>query len=363
MVNPKYKNFLVVLLGLTTIAGGIFAWSQYQELIKLRADGLSDSVRADLQKRLWAMEKRKNELEAEIAGLRARGELPAMVSAEGDPAADDAAALGRAGAGRFNRRNGMNNLATLLDNPEFNQLWNAQQKFALDGRYSALFKNLNLSPADLDKFKSLLVEKQSAVLDVMAAAREQGLNPRDPADRAQLATLLQTAQAQVDNNIRQTLGDGQYAQYQNYEQTLPQRSVVSQLAQSLSYSGSPLQDTQAEQLVNILAANAPTRNQGAGGAGGLFAAMGGGGGPMAGFFGNRAAPITDAAVNQAAAILTAPQVTALQQLQAQQQAQQQIAKIVRQANSGGSAAPGSAGAPATQGGASAPPTVPKPSGG
>ena len=359
MVNPKYKNYLIILLGLTTIAGGAFAWSQYQELIRLRADSLSDSARTDLQMRLMAMEKRKNELEAELASLRAR-RAGAMGDAEGDPAAEDPSAPGRPGAGRFNRRNGMNNLATLLDNPEFSKLWNAQQKSGLDARYAALFKDLNLSPADLDKFKSLLVEKQNAILDVMAAAREQGLNPRDPTDRAQLATLLQTAQAQVDNNILQTLGAGQYAQYQNYEQTLPQRSVVSQLAQSLSYSGSPLQDAQAQQLVNILAANAPAPRQGAGGGGGLFAAVGGGGGPMAGIFGNRAAPITDAAVTQAGAILTTPQVTALQQLQAQQQAQQQIAKILRQANASGSTA---SAAPATQGGASPPPAPPTPPGG
>ncbi len=355
MVNPKYKNYLIILLGLTTIAGGAFAWSQYQELIRLRADSLSDSARTDLQKRLMAMEKRKNELEAELASLRAR-RAGAMVDAEGDPAAEDPSAPGRPGAGRFNRRNGMNNLATLLDNPEFSKLWNAQQKSSLDARYAALFKDLNLSPADLDKFKSLLVEKQNAILDVMAAAREQGLNPRDPTDRAQLTTLLQTAQAQVDNNILQTLGAGQFAQYQNYEQTLPQRSVVSQLAQTLSYSGSPLQDAQAEQLVNILAANTPVPRQGAGGVGGLFAAMGGGG-PMAGFLGNRAAPITDSAITQAGAILTAPQVTALQQLQAQQQAQQQIAKILRQANAGGNTAPA---APATPGGASPPPATSTP---
>ena len=55
MVNPKYKNYLIILLGLTTIAGGAFAWSQYQELIRLRADSLSDSARADLQKRHFLM--------------------------------------------------------------------------------------------------------------------------------------------------------------------------------------------------------------------------------------------------------------------------------------------------------------------
>ena len=344
MVNPKSKNYLIVFLAFTTVAGGIFAWSQYRELGQLRADSLqSENARADLQKRLWALEKRKNELEAEIADLRSRRDGNALADADGDPGPGNQPGRARPGPGGFNRR-GLGNLATLLDNPEFSKLWNAQQKMGLDSRYAALFKNLNLSGADLDKFKSLLVDKQNAAMDVLAAAREQGLNPRDPADRTQIAALLQNAQAQVDSTIRQTLGDAQYAQYQNYEQTLPQRNVVSQLAQSLSYSGSPLQDSQSQQLVDILAANTPVRSQGNGGIGGLAAVFGGG--MTGGGFGNRSSPITDAAVTQAQSILTATQVTALQQLQAQQQAQRQIAQMMRQAATGGTGT-GSGGATAT----------------
>ena len=139
----------------------------------------------------------------------------------------------------------------------------------------------------------------------------------------------------MDANIQQTLGAAQYAQYQNYEQTLPQRNVVTQLAQSLSYTGSPLQDNQTEQLVNILAANTPVQAQTAGGPGGLFAGMGGPGGVL----GNRMSPITDAAITQAQSILTETQVAALQQLQAQQQAQRQITQMMRQAAVGAPAAP------------------------
>ena len=148
MVNPKYKNYLIILLGLTTIAGGAFAWSQYQELIRLRADSLSDSARADLQNRLLAMEKRKNELEAEVASLRARNKAGTVVEAEGDPAAGDPSAAGNPRPAQFNRRNGMNNLATLLDNPEFSKLWNAQQKSNLDARYALYLRplTLNLTP-------------------------------------------------------------------------------------------------------------------------------------------------------------------------------------------------------------------------
>jgi len=213
---------------------------------------------------------------------------------------------------------------------------------ALDNRYSALFKALGLSPVDLDRFKSLLVEKQAAVTDVMSAAREQGLDPRNPDDRAQIAALLQGAQAQVDATIQQTLGAAQYAQYQNYEQTLPQRNLVTQLAQSLSYTSSPLQDSQTEGLINILAANTPAQSQNAGGFGALFAGLGGAGGP----FGARTSPITDAAITQAQSILTAAQLAALQQLQAQQQAQRQISQMVRQATAPtGSPPSGNSGAP------------------
>ncbi len=328
-MKSKFKNCLLVLLAFTAVASGVLAWNQHRELARLRADALAEEgARADLQRRLLALEKRKNELDAEVAGLRSR-RGPVAGEADGGPGPGDQPGWARPGSGGFSRR-GLGNLSALLDNPEFSKLWSAQQKSALDSRYAALFKNLNLSPADLDKFKSMLVEKQSAVMDVLAAARAQGLNPGDPADRAQIATLLQSAQAQAESTIQQTLGDAQYAQYQNYEQTLPQRNVANQLAQSLSYTSSPLQDSQLQQLINILAANQPSGGQGNGG-GALSGLFGGG-------FGNRPSPITDAAITQAQAVLSADQVAALQQLQAQQQAQRQIAQMMRQSgNSGGSA--------------------------
>jgi hypothetical protein len=66
---------------------------------------------------------------------------------------------------------------------------------------------------------------------------------------------------------------------------------------------------------------------------------------MGGGFGNRTSPITDAAITQAQSILTDPQVIALQQLQVQQQAQRQIAQMMRQGNAGGTAPSNSAATP------------------
>jgi hypothetical protein len=321
------KNYVILVLALTTLGGAALAWRQYQELIQLRAATLQNDERADLQKRLWAAEKRKHELEAALAA-RARGPAGGPEDGPGGPA--QGGPDGRGGP----RGNMAANFMAMIDKPEIQKLMAIQQKAALDGRFAALFKGLNLSPEQLEKFKNLLVEKQTAVTDALAAAREQGINPRtDPEDFQKLVT---DAQAESDASIKATLGDAGYAQYQQYQQTLPQRSVVNQLAQSLSYTSTPLTTDQTEQMVSILAANTPASASGSGNAtrATVAAAFGVG---FGGAQGNT--PITNNAIAQAQGVLAPAQVTALQQLQAAQQAQAELTQAMRNqfrnANPGG----------------------------
>ena len=72
--------------------------------------------------------------------------------------------------------------------------------------------------------------------------------------------------------------------------------------------------------------------------------------------GNATAPITATALNQSQAVLAAPQVAALQQLQQQQQNQQQLAKIVAETLGAQNA---SANANSTKSGGTPPPTKEK----
>ncbi len=326
MKSPK--TFLLVLFALSTLGIGALAWQQYQELIKLRAEVLNGEDRASMEKRLAATEKRARDLESQLAALQGQG---------GDDAESMAAAANGNGdtngnrPGRGNRNQG--NFAAvraLMDKPEVQALMAVQQKAALANRYAALFKSLGLSPDQADKVMGLLAQKQTALQDVMAAAREQGINPRtDPAGFNQLVTA---AQADANSSLKSTLGDAGFAQLQQYDQTMPQRNVVNQLQQSLSYTSSPLTDAQTDQLIQILAANAPQRQNGttadAGGFGGGFRAAFGGGGPGGG------ATITPNAVIQAQTVLSTTQFQALQQLQQTQQAQQQMQQLIRQAIGG-----------------------------
>ena len=154
----------------------------------------------------------------------------------------------------------------------------------------------------------------------MTAARENGLSPRE--NRDEINKLVSEAQAEVDANIKNSLGEGVYSQYQNYDSTQSQRTVVSQLDQRLSYSATPLNSTQTNFLVSALAASGTTES-----------ADQGGGGP--GNWGSRVGvAITDTVIQQAQSVLTPDQVAALKQLQAEQKAQQQIRDLMR--NGGGS---------------------------
>ncbi len=346
MASSRTKNCLIALFALTTVAGGLLAWVQYQQLIKLRAASLDDNARTDLQKRLWDLEKRKNELEAEVASLRARRN-GSEVTAQDDPAADDnGGPRRRPGPGGFGRRGGLNNLSVLLDNPNFNKLWTQQQKDRIKIAYAGLFKNLNLTPDQQDKLDSLLVERQMSLMDVLAAARSQGISGRD-----QIGALMQQANSQIDSQIQSLLGPDGYSQYTNYLQTQPQRNQVSELQTRLAAAGvQPLQDYQAEQLTQILAQNGASNDGGNGFRGGMFAAMGG----LGGMFGaNVTGPtITGNAVTQATSVLTGDQLQTLQQMQQDQATQRQIMDALRQSFRGNAAPTAGAATP------TAPPAAP-----
>jgi hypothetical protein len=301
------KNYLILFLALTTAAGAALAWKQYQELSTLRAAALASTERSDQQKRVSAAEKSRDDLAARAA---ASAKTTAAAAAEVMP--EPAPERAWNGGGRREA------FISMMEKPEVQRLMAIQQKAALDNRYASLFKSLNLSPEQLAKFKDLLVEKSTAMMDVMAAARSQGVNPRS--DPAAYRTLVANAQGEIDQNIRSTLGETAFNQYQDYEHTAPQRAVVSQLEQRLSYSSTPLTPEQSAQMVQLLAATTTAPRQGGNG----FFVGAPGTGP-----GGGGVNVTDATMNQALGVLAAPQLDALRQIQQEQQAQAALAAEFR----------------------------------
>jgi hypothetical protein len=337
------KNTLIAVLAVALLAGGALAWHQYRELILLRAQ-VADGDLAALKRQLAAARKSIKSLEERIAALRGRragggdgeGALGDVDNGQGNP--------GPRGGGRFRI------FSELSGNPEFQKLLAIQMKGRIDQTYGPLFKALNLSPEQLSQFQSLLAEKQQSLMDVMQAAQAQGMSARSDPDG--MKTLMTQAISQVDANIQQSLGDAGYQQYQQFQQTLPERNVVNTLQQSLSYTQTPLTDDEANQMIALLAQNQPQRA----GSGTAGTSNGGdpGPGPISLLNGGGNAKVTSDAITQAQGVLSGPQISALQQIQQQQQAQQQIQQMMRSANqnaggTGTGAAPSTA-APAPSGG-------------
>jgi hypothetical protein len=312
------KNYLIAFLSLVVVGLAFVTWSEYNQMIKLRAQ-LADVDSAALKRELAADKKTIKSLEDRLAAMRGRRN-----GGDGPQEAGD----GPGGDGGPDRRGGrFGAFAALSGNPEFQKLLAIQMKGRISATYGALFKSLNLSPEQLTQFQSLLADRQQAMMDTMQAAREQGINPREDPDG--FKTLMSQTLAQSDQSIQQALGDAGFQQYQQYQQTLPERNTVNTLQQSLSYTQTPLTDDETNAMINLLAQTQPAR-AGNGTAGtttgtqgpGIMALMNGGGN----------AKVTADTIAQASTVLSAPQVSALEQIQEQQQAQQQIQQMMRQAN-------------------------------
>lgn len=380
MKSPQ--TYLIALLALTTIGGSFLAWQQYGELVELRAAAMNKDERADLQKRAWDLERLNKQLRDQVAAQRPTGGDADGPVAAGEGGRDRRDPNGKGGGrggpgGGNNPLQQMEAVRDLMARPEVQALMSSQQKDAVQARYAALFKNLNLAPEQADKLKTILADRQTTLQDVMSAAREQGIDPRT--DRNAVQKLMEVARNDIASSIKSVIGESGFTQLENYEKTLPQRNIVNQLQQRLSYTDTPLTSIQADQLVQILATNTPAPTprrpadtagaapqppndrvgrvsfDGAGGGqnftagrmpdlgalgamiGGVFGG-GGPGGPVGGMLtlgggdptragGNAMVPITPTAISQSQAVLAGPQVAALQQLQQQQQNQQQLAKI------------------------------------
>ncbi len=306
------------------VAVAALAWHQYRELIDLMAQ-LADGDNVTLKRQLADARKTIKSLEERMAAMRGRrggdGELAGDGLTGDNPEANGG---GRRPGGRFG------GFAEMAGNPEFQRLLAIQMKGRISQTYGPLFKSLNLSPDQLSQFQTLLADKQQALMDVMQAARDQGINPR--ADPDGFKTLVSQAVSQSDAGIQQALGDAAFQQYQQYQQTLPERNVVNSLQQQLSYTQTPLTDDEASQMISLLSQTQPQRA----GNGTSGTSNGGDSGPspMSLINGGGTAKVTSDSIAQAQGVLSAPQLATLQQIQLQQQAQQQMQQLMRSANQG-----------------------------
>jgi RNA polymerase sigma factor (sigma-70 family) len=208
-------------------------------------------------------------------------------------------------------------------------------------QFARFFAEAGLSPTERDALLQQFRTYAQAEFDYYAAVRSQGFGPMSPPqDPKALAGLLKMdfdITRSFDAQARQILGETRMAQFNAYVKALPAYNVADMLAARLYATDAPLTGAQVAQLVPMLiergspqggdaaptmiAGTAVSRNT-------IIAAKGAsnlahGTVIFPGYL-DFSAPITDATLQQAAAVLSAGQLTALRELQAEQLARYQL---------------------------------------
>ena len=135
----------------------------------------------------------------------------------------------------------------MFKDPQMKEMIRAQQKMMLDQMYGGLYKTLGLSSTDEDALKKLLLDRQMALTDVGLAA--MGGSDTTPAEGD-----AKTVKASYDKQIQDFLGAQGYQLFQDYDQTVAERTEINLFKQSLS-ADTALTDQQESDLIAAMYAN------------------------------------------------------------------------------------------------------------
>ena len=227
-----------LLLGVTVYAGFLFTENR-------RLKEAADSSQTEIQL----------VLETDSVGL---GENETQViSSEGADAAlqKDVQALqvepaqASERAQRENRhRQRMERMAAQFDNPEMRADMIERQMNQIDSRYSGFFRSLDLNRDEIETLRLLMAESNLIGWET----RMQLFASDGEADAARIEAETDARREMLRAGMEEILGDAGVALLDEYSESIPYRREVESLADSLSYSDTPLSETQSEQLVRAI---------------------------------------------------------------------------------------------------------------
>jgi len=184
----------------------------------------------DLEMELLKAQARARELEAELALARSAEdtETEAPPQPEPSPAESRLTAIGG-----------------MLKEPAMKDALRAQQKALLSNTHGSLLNYLQLPPEKLEAFKELQVERNMALMDASLGAFGGGASADE---QAGAALRIKELNDDYNSKIRTLLGEEDYAVYEEFEKTQPERMQVDAFKQTLG-SDNQLTEEQEHELI------------------------------------------------------------------------------------------------------------------
>lgn len=227
----------------------------------------------------------------------------------------------------------------VLEHPDTHAAFTKQQELRVQTRYDRFLQASGLPTEKQEAVVKALSDAAARELDVMSALHAQGYGvgnlPQDPAAGEKMRALIMQNQQETRARLHELLGDDGLRRFAQFSNLIPERNVADRLAEHLYHTAEPLTATQGEQLTQALAQHRFTPRPTPGPTNtlaGTFISPVTFNGRMGQAMQQNGmnqldwqAPVTDAALDGARAILTPRQFAALQRLQSRQVTEFQLA--------------------------------------
>lgn len=146
------------------------------------------------------------------------------------------------------RREMMERAATAFNDPEMRADMIEREMSRVDSRFATFFKTLDLNADDMELLRTLMAERGVMNREM----RMKRFAAETDEDRAKLEEERDFQRDVISGEIADLLGEDGSSALKNYTDGLPFRGEVESLATSLSFTSSPLSESQSEALVSTI---------------------------------------------------------------------------------------------------------------
>jgi hypothetical protein len=251
------KNIIIGILTITTaVFGGLYFAQSHKTALALASAEVSRREAADLQSKLDTQEKEtaraRDQLEEARVETKARNQETAQLKANLQQTASQQAQRSLAKTAGQTNAKPSNLIGEMFKNPEMKGMIKDAQKAALSGmvdkNYGKLFSDMGLTPEQSAALKEMILNKQleAANMGVSMLSEDSATN------RADMAKQIKAANDTSDAKIKEFLGDDNYTKFQDYEKSMGERTMVSDLKDRLGAGINAITDTQEQQLLQAL---------------------------------------------------------------------------------------------------------------
>ena len=239
------NSVLVPALVITTVLLLLEICAQRLELDQVRADAeMKEEKLAKVRESLVGAERKARLFQTQAEALKANA-----AHATSEDAGSNQPGVG---PDEVTKKKPKHNSRPKLDpnDPEVLRRKVAQQESEVRTQYSSLLKSLNLKAGKADALVTLLINKKLAEEDVAATAIVNGGDTLK--DGLAFADAIKNTKTDIESQIHDLLGDDGYDDYRAQVLVNAQDRLMTKLQQTFASAGSPLNQPQAEALVNIL---------------------------------------------------------------------------------------------------------------